>query len=262
MCYDVSIQICDVRETMQVGVTIRKNENLLPVTEEQLRHSIYEILSVLVILCDSAHGYGDADTSGGVIDFLNEPEQVRLLESSLMWKYIAPMYQFAELGEPLDVVEYHIKEILGDLSKWITATAPILEYDGTPSNQAAIKVIYKFIARLKLNYRWDFEGIYGPEDNPDPLPHSGAKDGINLLCAAPSTSGGWYPDTHRRHLTLVELALLAGMSNIRSVRNAQFSKADPLSFIKEGAQVLITVEEARRWLKGRKGFVPTKGIQY
>lgn len=247
---------------MQVGVTINKNASLLPVTEDQLQHSVYEMLSVLVILCDSAHGHGEADTSGGVIDFLGEPEQIKLLENSLMWKYLHPMYLFAELGEPLDVIEYHLSDMLGDLAKWITAANPILEYDETSLNQAAIKVIYKFIARLKLNYRWDFEGTYGPEDNPDPLPHSNAKNGINPLCFGPSLSNGWYPDTHRRHLTLVELALLAGMSNIRSVRNAQFSKSDPLSFIKEGAQVLITVEEARRWLQGRNGFVPTKGIEH
>ena len=247
---------------MQVGLTINKNESLLPVTEEQLRHSVYEILSVLAILSDSAHGHGEADTSCGVIEFFNEPEQVRILENSLIWKYIVSMYQFAELGEPLDIVEYHLWDMLGDLSKWIMATLPILEYDGTPSDRSAIKVIYKFIARLKLNYRWDFEGRYDPEDTPDPLPHSGAKNGINPLCSGPSISSSWYPDTHRRHLTLVELALLAGMGNIRSVRNAQFNKTDPLAFIKEGAQVLITVEEARRWLKGRKGFVPTKGIQY
>lgn len=247
---------------MQVGVTIKKNANLQPVTEEQLRHSVYEMLSVLEILYNSAHGRGEADTSCGVIDFLGEPEQIKLLEKSMMWEYLHPMYLFAELGEPLDVIDYHLSDMLGDLAKWITAANPILEYDGTPLNQAVSKVIYKFIARLKLNYRWDFEGNYGPEDNPDPLPHSDAKNGINPLCFGPSISHGWYPDTHKRYLTLVELALLAGMSNIRSVRNAQFSKSDPLSFIKEGAQVLITVEEARRWLQGRNGFIPTKGIEY
>lgn len=241
---------------MQVGVTIKKNANLQPVTEEQLRHSVYEMLSVLEILYNSAHGRGEADTSGGVIDFLGEPEQIKLLDNSMMWEYLHPMYLFAELGEPLDVIDYHLSNMLGDLAKWISATNPILEYDGTPLNQAAIKVIYKFIARLKINYRWNFDGDYSPEDRPDPLPHSEAMDGIETL------SANWYPDTHRQHLTLVELALLAGMSNIRSVRNAQFSKSDPLSFIKDGAQVLITVEEARRWLQGRNGFVPTKGIEY
>ncbi len=241
---------------MHVGVTINKNASLLPVTEDQLQHSVYEMLSVLVILCDSAHGHGEADTSGGVIDFLGEPEQIKLLENSLMWKYLHPMYLFAELGEPLDVINYHLSDMLGDLAKWITAANPILEYDETSLNQAAIKIIYKFIARLKLNYRWDFDGNYSPKDNPDPLPHSDARNGLVPL------SAGWYPDTHKRHLTLVELALLAGMSNIRSVRNAQFSKTDPLSFIKDGAQVLITVEEARRWLQRRNGFVPTKGIEY
>lgn len=246
----------DRKYVMQVGVTINKNASLQPVTEEQLRHSVYEMLSVLEILCNSAHGRGEADTSCGVIDFLGEPAQIKLLENSLMWKYLHPMYLFAELGEPLDVIRYHLSDMLGDLAKWISAANPILEYDGTPLNQAVSKVIYKFIARLKLNYRWDFDGDYSPEDNPDPLPHSDAKNGLVPI------SANWYPDTHKRHLTLVELTLLAGMSNIRSVRNAQFSKTDQLSFIKEGAQVLITVEEARRWLQGRNGFVPTKGIEY
>lgn len=241
---------------MQVGVTIKKNTNLQPITEAQLQHSVYEMLSVLDILYNSAHGRGMADTSCGVIDFCDEPEQIKLLENSMMWKYLHQMYLFAELGEQLNVVGYHLSDMLGDLAKWITAASPILEYDGTELNQAVIKVIYKFIARLKLNYRWDFDGAYGPGDNPDPLPHSDAKNGLIPIAA------NWYPDTHHRHLTLVELALLAGMSNIRSVRNAQFSKSDALSFIKEGAQVLITVEEARRWLQGRNGFVPTKGIVY
>lgn len=242
---------------MQVGITIKKNASLNAVTEEQLQHSVYEILSALEILYNSAHGCGIADSSGGVIDFLGEPEQIKLLEESKMWKYLHSMYLFAELGEPLDVVNGHISDMLGDLAKWISATSPILEYDGTQLNQAAIKVIYKFIARLKLNYRWHFDGNYGLEDHPDTLPHSDViTDGI------PTLSSNWYPDTHIKYLTLVELALLAGMSNIRSVRNAQFSKTDPLSFIKEGAQVLITVEEARRWLQGRNGFVPTQGIEY
>lgn len=257
MCYDESNERLCVREAMQVGLTINKNESLLPVTEEQLRHSVYEILSVLAILSDSAHGHGEADTSCGVIDFINEPEQVRLLENSLIWKYIVPMYQFAELGEPLDVVEYHLSDMLGDLSKWITATDPILAYDGTPSDQSVVKIIYKFLARLKLNYHWDLQGKDSSEHRTDLFDHSGIVNyGLDPL------SSGFFIETHARHLTLVELTLLAGMGNIRSVRNAQFSKTDSLAFIKEGVQVLITVEDARRWLKGRKGFVPTKGIQY
>ncbi len=242
---------------MQVGVTINKNASLNAVTKEQLQHSVYEILSTLEILYNSAHGHGEADSSCGVINFLGEPEQIKLLEESKMWKYLHSMYLFAELGEPLDVINGHISDMLGDLAKWISATNFIFAYDGTPLNQAAIKVIYKFIARLKLNYRWNFDGSYDSDDHTTSISDLDTLEGITPLSDNLS-----YPDTHIKHLTLVELALLAGMSNIRSVRNAQFSKTDPLSFMKDGAQVLITVDEARRWLQGRNGFVPTQGIVY
>lgn len=241
---------------MLVGVTIDKAESLKPVTETELRCSVYEILTVLKILFESSHGYlqSEADTSSGAISFQGTTEQIELLERSAMWQYIYPMYQFAELGEPIEVITKHISNILGDLSKWITATTPILSYDGTDVNQAVHKLIYKFIARLKINY---FNN-----DKQNPIEENDAYQMLLEYLDEVFDVLTYYPETHRTHLTLVELTLLAGMGNIRSVRNAQFSKTDPLAFIKEGNKVLITVEEARRWLQGRNGFVPTQGITY
>lgn len=60
------------------------------------------------------------------------------------------------------------------------------------------------------------------------------------------------------YLTLAEVAILADMDE-RSVRNAANPKlADPLKTTPIGKRSLVSVEEANRWLAGRKGFVPTR----
>jgi hypothetical protein len=60
------------------------------------------------------------------------------------------------------------------------------------------------------------------------------------------------------HLTLAEVALLANMDE-RSVRNAANPKLpDPLKTEQVGKRSLVSPEEARRWLAGRKGYIPTK----
>lgn len=58
-------------------------------------------------------------------------------------------------------------------------------------------------------------------------------------------------------LSFAELALLADMDE-RSVRNAASGSTPSLRSEISGKRALIAVEEARRWLEGRKGFVPTK----
>lgn len=60
------------------------------------------------------------------------------------------------------------------------------------------------------------------------------------------------------YLSLVEVALLADMDE-RSVRNAASNKADDsLRTEKINKRTMVSVEEARRWLPGRNGFIPTK----
>lgn len=60
------------------------------------------------------------------------------------------------------------------------------------------------------------------------------------------------------YLTLAEVALLAKMDE-RSVRNAANPKlADPLKTEQVGKRSLVSPKEARRWLAGRKGYIPTK----
>lgn len=63
------------------------------------------------------------------------------------------------------------------------------------------------------------------------------------------------------YLTLAEVALLANMDE-RSVRNAANPKLpDPLKTEQIGKRSLVTPEEARRWLAGRKGFIPTRACE-
>jgi hypothetical protein len=60
------------------------------------------------------------------------------------------------------------------------------------------------------------------------------------------------------HLTLAEVALLANMDE-RSVRNAANPKlTNPLKTEQVGQRSLVRPDEARRWLAGRKGYVPTQ----
>lgn len=62
------------------------------------------------------------------------------------------------------------------------------------------------------------------------------------------------------YLTLAEVALLADMDE-RSVRNAANPKLpNPLMTEAVGRRSLVRLEEARRWLANRKGFVTTKTV--
>lgn len=58
-------------------------------------------------------------------------------------------------------------------------------------------------------------------------------------------------------LSIAEIALLANM-DVKSVRNATSEKAaDRLNTQLIGKRSQVSLEEARRWLAGRKGFVPS-----
>lgn len=61
------------------------------------------------------------------------------------------------------------------------------------------------------------------------------------------------------YLSFAEVALLADMDE-RSVRNAANPKLpDALMTKSFGRRSMIAIEDARRWLPSRKGFVPTQG---
>lgn len=63
------------------------------------------------------------------------------------------------------------------------------------------------------------------------------------------------------YLSFAEVALLADMDE-RSVRNAANPKlSDALVTKNFGRRSMIAIEDARRWLSSRKGFLPTQGTR-
>lgn len=74
-------------------------------------------------------------------------------------------------------------------------------------------------------------------------------DGYRDLC--------WDEVPESGYLTIHEVALLADMDE-RSVRNAAAAKGDGRLVTEQvGKRSLVEVTEARRWLVGRKGYVPS-----
>lgn len=139
-----------------------------------------------------------------------------------------------------------------------------------------------FYAEVMRLYEYAIEGVRAPSDSGD----AGAGDLMDLMIflegifeAGHSAELGRYGNPHppsatlflakvafARHnldtgedLSIAEMALLADMDE-KSVRNATNEKAaDRLCVVKAGKGVKVSIEEARRWLQGRKGFVPTGG---
>lgn len=183
----------------------------------------------------------------------SQPEQhsQESIRSTRIWNVLNRIYQYAELGNPEclwfanDQWQFDDDDFLYAV-EWFNALKTLDETCGSFGFKYrifhGIHMLHKFIARFKLdgNIAGDFDG------------HHYAIAGSEFF----------FPLVHKTHFSLFEIALLAGMSTIRSVRNATYDKKDSLKTIKEGNKVFVELSEARRWLKERRGFVPTKGIQY
>lgn len=230
-----------------LSIEIGKKCSLSPVTKEELMSSTYSLLSILRILNDSCYGLCDCFTSGGAVEWSASLEEKELVEKSVPWSYLLPMWLYAEKGE-LTPLAYgvHLDDAIGDLVKWLCAIGPISEYSGEDSCTPILKVITKFFARLKLDFDLDLNE--GKKINELPS----IEDGCITI------NSGWLPQIDNKYLTVVEVALLAGISNIRTVRNAQYDKENPLHFFKEGRKVLVKNEAAKKWLLLRRGYIPTK----
>jgi hypothetical protein len=206
------------------SIELRLNANLAPTTEIELKGAAYSLIAALDhLFCSSV---GKEASMCNYIDWENTLKQNQMVEGSALWDCIYPMWEYAENGGEVPNI---YDDLLGDLAKWLSAVNGYCEYHGDYFNHHIIKVILKCLAKLKLINKLD----------PNEL--------VTL-------SSGWFPQFSEDNFTLVELALLAGMKNIRTVRNAQYDKEEPLSFIKKGGQVLVTREHAVAWLAKRKGF--------
>ncbi len=226
------------------GISLSSKSSLQAVSEQELKRSIYQCVTSLDVLYQSVIGMADCVLTQDGPRWQDSPEHHLVAESSLMWSYLHPMWVDAEQG--LEPELNHLpNDIAGDIAKWLSATQGISQHDGINLSEAALKVLIKYFARLKLDHRLN---LVTGENCPSPEFERG-------ICAI---RNGWFPQVHAKHLTLVELGLLAGVTNLRTIRNAQYDQDAPLAFIKCDNQVLIQTDEARRWLKRRRGFVPSK----
>ncbi len=169
---------------------------------------------------------GHAGTSAQDIELADA-----VVEDTSLWKSVMTMYDYGVCGIP---------------------SAAFGKDEGIDSSFADAELFLRGLDSLEL---------YLEEDQVS-LPKL-ARRTVRMAVARHVLEGGSrytdYEDGNWYYLSFGELALLADMDE-RSVRNAANPKL-PGALITEsvGKRTMVTIEEARRWLAGRKGFVPTLG---
>lgn len=160
------------------------------------------------------------------------------IQDSPIWKAVNDMYDYGVTGTPTEDLypKSHIDGVYGYLERFLRALDTpnmrlYLEASEITLPRLTMLAVQSAVARIVLDDGWR-ENDYGASE-------------YGLLKG----------DMGR--LTLAEIALLANMDE-RSVRNAANPKLpDPLKTELIGKRSLVSPAEARRWLAGRKGFIPT-----
>lgn len=200
----------------------------MPFTKTEMQEELFKFLNLFGN--DIARLYGVNDYE------LSEREAI---QESPIWKATSEMYDYGVSGIPSGDLfpEGHISGIHGHIERFLSGMdTPLMrlyleESDNTPP-RLALLAVQCAVARMVLDGGWRYTD-YGAGEN------------------------GWR-NGDMNHLTLAEVALLANMDE-RSVRNAANPKLpDPLKTEQIGKRSLVSPKEARRWLVGRKGFIPTK----
>ncbi|WP_028765323.1 helix-turn-helix domain-containing protein [Shewanella colwelliana] len=215
--------------------------SLPPVQESELMAYCFETLTLIENLRQSLESYGAEGDPHEVPKWEGNKQQLAIMKASRVWLVFKELFSYAELGKPINIsssenIGAWLTDHLENAVKWICCTYPMKEYHGFYLSFVGEQIVYKFLARLKLDFECDLEEVIGCGLTP-------------------------FPYTHEMHLTVMEIALLAGISE-RSVRNAIYSKDDRLEHIKDGRQVYVSVKEARRWLQERRKFTRTEGVAY
>lgn len=220
-----------------VGLILPPWARFTPVSEEDFIASMYENIHYINEL-PSRYKAGMSYFDQAIWEGTKE-QRLLLKEYYGFFGLLESFYLYAEKGISSSDYKYKFGE-----DDFVFAIEPLAilhslkEWHGV-GTWAAEKIVYKAFARIKLDTQIDLETI--------------EKE-------FPTIGSGFLPMAHKQHLTLVEVALLAGVSTIRSIRNATYDKVSPLSTIKEGGNVLVTVDEAKHWLAKRPKFVPTQNI--
>ena len=200
----------------------------MPLSKTEMQEELFKFLTLFGEQIADLYGASDSPC-----------KEKKTIHDSPVWKAVMEMYDYGVMGLPtgdlfpggrIDGVHAHIERFLRTME-----TPPMRIYlelmNNTPP-RLAMRAVQSAVARMVL-------------DGGDRYTDFGAGEyGIGRGDLG--------------YLTLSEIALLANMDE-RSVRNAANPKLpDPLNTEPIGKRSLVNPEEARRWLAGRKGFVPTK----
>ncbi len=168
--------------------------------------------------------------------------EIEAVQASPIWGAVSDMYDYGITGIPTEYLfpKGHIDGVYAHTEMFFRGmNTPdmklYLEASGNTLPRLAMSAVQSAVARMVLDDGWRHTD-YGGRDY-------GVING------------------DMNHLTISEIALLANMDE-RSVRNAANPKLpDPLKTEMVGKRSLVNLEEARRWLAGRKGFIPTEAYE-
>ncbi|SDH43805.1 hypothetical protein SAMN04488136_11623 [Vibrio xiamenensis] len=220
-------------------LNIGKQIPLRPLTEDEVMEYVYYVL----YHCDYLSQVGRTGISPDrYCDHMDEDGRELVLNSHL-WQEFKFVWEYAEKGLHADeITQVQASDLISGLYKYAGLAEVVLLHDGDfglesrSVSYAGTIILYKFMARLKLDFNWDMEDVTG------------------AFCL--------FPMAHDTELTTVEYALLAGFSSHGAVRNEISSKTDPLKATKVGKTLLISVDEARKRLPRTRNYIPTKGVTH
>lgn len=219
-------------------IYIHKNCALSPTTKEELMAYIFYVESKLQMSVNGVEICTNDEWEG-------TDEQISIVENHRLWGDFLNVWEYAEQGI------LHIKcsptaemanDLFIDLYKFVGMGQVMLAHDGSfgyeslSVRHAGAKVLYKYLARLKLDYKVDLDFDFAM---------------IHL-----------FPLAHDKELNTIEYALLAGLSHVGAVRNEISNKNNPLIAQKVGNNLVILIEEARKRLPSKRKFVPSEGVEY
>lgn len=220
-------------------LVINKYTPLSPITEEELMEYVYFILYHCDYMSQVGHTGKSPDRYADVMDDSGR----QLVLNSYLWQEFKFVWEYADQGLHGDEINSdYACDLVSSLYMYAALGEAVLDHDGQFGNEGAsvshagTVILYKFLARIKLDFKWDI-GFEVP-----PSCHFPMADEIKL--------------------TTVEYALLAGFASIGPVRNEVSNKADPLKAEKVGNTLLISIDEARKRLPRTRKYIPTQGVTH
>lgn len=217
-------------------ITIASNCKLSPITHDQLNEYCYYALKCLMETSQLAQEFEWPEMH---TTWSNSDKERDFVKKSFLGETMTMVWEYAEQGlhfESMSKGAYHDPLIF--IYRWVITCDAYLVHHGKFGNESlevnemGSKLLYKLIARLKLDLQLDMDHEFGVSD--------------------------LFPMAHPTMLTSHEYALLAGFSHIGAVRNEVANKENPLLVKKKGNQILVPIESAISALAKKRKFTPTR----